>query len=150
MAQSLAKIILHIVFSTKKRVRLIVPEVEKSLHAYIASICNAQGCHAFRIGGTSNHIHIACALSRTITVSKLLEEIKSHSSKWIKQQDPRCARFSWQGGYGVFSVSESHLGRVVNYIDRQKEHHHEKTFEDELIALLKEYGIEYDEQYIWE
>jgi putative transposase len=150
MPQSLAKIMLHITFSTKKRVPLIIDEVEKNLHAYIASMCNALGCHAYRVGGTSNHIHIACRLSRTITVSDLLEDIKSHSSKWMKKQHPLCAHFSWQNGYGAFSMSESHLKRAVTYIDNQKEHHREKTFEVEYLGLLKEYDIEYDERYVWD
>ena len=122
----------------------------KELHAYIATICRNHQSEAFRVGGTENHIHIACTLPRTITVSKLLEEIKKSSSSWIKTKDAQCKNFSWQAGYGAFSLGQSQLGKLVHYIDSQKEHHQRKTFQEELKELLDKYHIEYDEKYLWD
>ena len=150
MAQSLSKILLHAVFSTKNRTKLILSEFENELHAYIASICRAHKSNAYKVGGTENHIHIACSLPRTITVAKLLEEIKKSSSKWIKDKSPRCSLFSWQAGYSVFSLGQSQLNNLIKYIEKQKEHHKSTTYKEELIEILKKYEIEYDERYLWD
>ena len=98
MAQSLSKILLHAVFSTKNRTKLILSEFENDLHGYIASICRAYKSNAYKVGGTENHIHIAYTLPRTITVAKLMEEIKKSSSKWIKKS-PGCSRRLWTGQF---------------------------------------------------
>ncbi|NLD93231.1 MAG: IS200/IS605 family transposase [Fibrobacter sp.] len=150
MPQSLSKILLHIVFSTKNRAKIILPELESELHAYLAEICRAHNCNAYRVGGTENHIHIACSLPRTITVSKLLEEIKTNSSKWMKSKSSKCSSFAWQSGYGVFSISQSHLQSLVHYIENQHKHHGIKSFEDELLEFFKSYQIEFDEKYVWD
>jgi putative transposase len=149
VAQSLSKILLHLIFSTKNRTDIIPPEIMNDLHAYLAGCCSKLGSDAYRVGGTSNHIHIACTLPRTTTVSKLLEEIKKSSSAWIKTQDIRCKRFSWQAGYGAFSCGQSQLNALIKYIDRQQEHHRKKTFEEELIEILTSYQVSYDRQYLW-
>jgi REP element-mobilizing transposase RayT len=150
MSQSLSKVILHAVFSTKYRAKQILPEYEDDLHAYIAGACRTYRSNAYRVGGTSDHIHIACSLPRTISVSKLLEEVKTSSSKWMKTKCPRCAGFAWQNGYGAFSVSQSQLGSLIRYIDNQKEHHRVTTYKEELIGFLDKYEIEYDERYLWD
>jgi putative transposase len=150
MAQSLSRIILHVVFSTRHREASIPNEVAADLHAYLAGICRALGSEAFRVGGTQDHVHIACTLPRTLTVSKLLEEIKSSSSAWIKTKDSRCRDFAWQAGYGAFSLGQSQLGALLQYIDRQVVHHQSTSFHDELLELLQKYGIEYDERYLWD
>jgi REP element-mobilizing transposase RayT len=150
MAQSLSKIILHLVFSTKGRAKLILPELRSDLFAYMAGICSSLKSHAFKIGGTDNHVHIACSLPRTITVGNLLEEIKSSSSKWIKTKNPRCSSFSWQAGYGAFSCGQSQLPVLIKYIEKQYEHHGNKNFEDELRELLNAYEVEHDERYLWD
>ncbi|NQT13193.1 MAG: IS200/IS605 family transposase, partial [Planctomycetes bacterium] len=123
MAQSLANVQIHLIFSTKNRVRLIRPEIEEELFAYLASVCRGCGCPAHKIGGTDDHVHVACSLSRTITLSKLVEEIKKRSSKWIKTKGPSYARFSWQAGYGAFSIGQSQLPALKRYIAEQREHH---------------------------
>jgi putative transposase len=105
---------------------------------------------AFRVGGTNNHIHLACTLPRTLTQSQLLEEIKKSSSAWIKKQSGGSGHFSWQAGYGAFSVSQSQLPALMRYIDGQEEHHRIKTFEQELVELLKKYRVGYDEKYLWD
>lgn len=150
MAQSLSKILLHIVFSTKYRAKLIVPECEQRLHAYMATTCRALGSQAFRVGGTSDHVHIACSLPRTVTVARLVEKIKGSSSRWVKQEFPRCSQFRWQTGYGVFSLGQSQLKHIVKYIEGQKAHHRQVALRDEVIGLLERYGVEYDEHYLWD
>ena len=102
------------------------------------------------MGGTEDHVHVACTLPRTVTVSKLLEELKSHSSGWLKRQHPQCVDFGWQKGYGAFSLGQSKLEALVRYIDHQKEHHATVSCEDEVRELLELYGIEYDERYLWD
>ena len=150
MAQSLSKILLHAIFSTKNRTKLILSEFENELHGYIASICRAHKSNAYKVGGTENHIHIACSLPRTITVAKLLEEVKKSSSKWIKEKSPRCSMFSWQTGYSVFSLGQSQLNAFIQYVANQKNHHKSKTYKEELIETLKKYEIDYDERYLWD
>ena len=150
MAQSLSKILLHVVFSTKNRKRFILPDLQKPLHAYLAGACRALGSEAYRVGGTEDHVHIACTLPRTLTVSKLLEEIKKTSSAWFKGQDPSCRGFAWQAGYGVFSLGQSQLAALVHYIETQEEHHQSISFEEELLTLFKRYAVEYNERYLWE
>ena len=149
MSQSLSRILLHLVFSTKNREPWIIESVHLSLHAYLAGACRSIGCEAYRVGGTEDHIHIACTLPRTLTVSNLLEEIKKSSSSWLKQQNGIPASFAWQSGYGVFSVGESQLPTLLRYIDNQKEHHRTRSFKEEYLEFLKRYGVDYDEKYLW-
>lgn len=150
MPQSLSKILLHIVFSTKNRRDSIPENISSELHAYLAGACRGQGSEAFRVGGTANHVHIACTLPRTLDVSKLIENIKKSSSIWIKQKDKKCQFFSWQAGYGVFSLGASQLKDVMKYIDNQREHHKKKTFRQEFLDILEKYEVEYDERYLWD
>jgi REP element-mobilizing transposase RayT len=89
-------------------------------------------------------------LSKKIALMKLLEEVKSHSSKWIKTKDERLRKFYWQGGYGAFSVNPAQVDVVKGYIENQHEHHKKKTFQDEYRAFLKKYKVEYDERYVWD
>ena len=105
---------------------------------------------AFRVGGTDNHVHIACTLPRTLTVSQLLEEIKKSSSQWIKKQGEASRQFAWQGGYAAFSLGQSQLSALVRYIDNQREHHRTRCFEEELRDLLEKYDLAYDERYLWD
>ncbi len=142
---SLGKILLHFVFSTKNRTNLIPSNQLAQLHAYIAGSLRNHESQAFRVGGTENHIHIACTLPRTITTAKLMEEIKRSSSKWMKQFEPD---FSWQDGYGVFSVSHSQLEKLIGYIDRQAEHHKQFSFIDELKLMCDRYGVSFEDTHI--
>ncbi|RRQ45939.1 IS200/IS605 family transposase [Chryseobacterium sp. SC28] len=150
MAQSLVKNYVHIIFSTKYRNDFIDENIEYELFAYIASICKDFDSPALKIGGTENHIHILCALSRKIALMKLIQEIKAHSSKWIKTKGKRYENFFWQDGYGAFSVSQNHIFATINYIKNQKEHHQNQTFKTELINILDQYKIDYDEKYLWD
>ena len=150
MGQSLVKNYIHIVFSTKHREALIYPPVEAELHAYLGGICKKLDCPVLKVGGYTDHIHILCMLSKKIALMKLMEELKSHSSKWIKSKGPGYKHFYWQDGYGAFSVNPSEVDKVIAYIENQHEHHRKKAFQDEYSAFLKKYKVEYDEKYVWE
>ncbi|HLN52247.1 MAG TPA: IS200/IS605 family transposase [Lentimicrobium sp.] len=150
MGQSLVKNYLHIVFSTKNRKPIISPDVQLQLHNYLGGICNNLDCQVIIVGGYNNHIHILCMLSKKIALVKLIEELKSHSSKWMKSKGEENRNFYWQDGYGAFSVNPSEIDRVINYIANQYEHHTIKTFEEEYLAFLKKYHVEYNEQYLWD
>jgi putative transposase len=150
MGQSLVKNYIHITFSTKYRQALITEAIEPELYSYLGGICNKLECTPIQIGGYNDHVHILCFLSKKIALMKLLEEVKSHSSKWIKTKGTEFTNFYWQDGYGAFSVNPKEVDVVVNYIKNQKEHHSKKTFQDEYRAFLKQYEVEYDERYVWD
>ena len=150
MGQSLVKNYIHLVFSTKHREALIHPPVEAELHAYLGSVCNNLGCTVTIVGGYTDHLHILCMLSKKIALMKLMEELKSHSSKWIKTKGAGYENFYWQDGYGAFSVNPSEVDRVIAYIANQHEHHNKKNFQDEYRAYLKKYNVAYDEKYVWD
>lgn len=150
MGQSLVKNYLHIVFSTKHRQEMIHSPVEAELHAYLGGICKNLECTPIIVGGYTDHIHILCMLSKKIALMKLMEELKSHSSKWMKTKAESLSDFYWQDGYGAFSVNPSEVDTVVHYIANQKEHHRKKTFQEEYRAFLEKYKVEYDERYVWD
>ncbi len=149
MPQSLARVYIHLVFSTKSRRPYLLDETRPSLHAYMATVLRNQGCVPLAINSVEDHIHLLFVMTRTVAISKVVERVKTSSSKWIKTQGPTYSHFAWQSGYGAFSVSESHLKRVETYIARQREHHKRKAFKDEFRALLLEYNVSYDERFVW-
>jgi len=150
MGQSLVKNYIHIVFSTKYREPLIHPPIEAELHSYLGGICNKLDCQVIKVGGYTDHIHILCMLSKKIALMKLLEELKSHSSKWIKTKGDKYHNFYWQNGYGVFSVKPSEIDTVAAYITNQHEHHSKQTFQDEYRFFLEKYYVEYNDKYVWD
>lgn len=150
MGQSLVKTYLHIIFSTKYRKPMITEDIENELYHYLGGICKNLDCQPVKVGGYINHVHILCRLSRNIAIAKLLQEIMSNSSKWIKTRGIQYQNFYWQNGYGAFSVNPSQINTVINYISNQKAHHRRKTFQKEYLAFLKKYKVEYDERYIWD
>jgi putative transposase len=150
MPQSLSKVYVHLVFSTKKHEPLITTGIQDRLFQYLGGICTGMECTPVQIGGYKNHVHILCLLSRKVTQMKLVEEVKKQSSKWIKTIDPCFSNFYWQDGYGIFSVNPSEKDVVIDYIRNQEEHHKTKTFKDEFRAFLKKYRVEYDERYVWD
>lgn len=150
MGQSLVKNYIHIIFSTKLRAPLILESIENELYSYIGGICKQLECYTVKLGGYIDHIHILCMLSKKIPLMKLLEEIKAHSSKWIKTKDDTLKKFYWQNGYGAFSVNPYEVDKVIAYIENQKEHHRKKTFQEEYRAFLKKYNVEFDEKYVWD
>lgn len=150
MGQSLVKNYIHMVFSTKHRHPLILPDIENELHAYMGGICKGLECPPIKIGGYTDHVHILCMLSKKMALMKLLEDVKSHSSGWIKTKGEEYANFYWQNGYGAFSVNPTEVDKVIDYIARQHEHHRQKTFQEEYRAFLKKYEVGYDERYVWD
>lgn len=150
MPQSLSSILVHLVFSTKRREPFIAPEVESELHAYLAAVFRECSSPAISINGTSNHVHALFALSRTMTVADLVEEVKKRSSKWVKTKGREHRHFQWQAGYGAFSIGQSNVPALKRYVAGQKEHHRRKSFEDEYRSLLERYNVTYDEKYVWD
>jgi len=150
MPQSLFKILIHIVFSTKNRIDLITPEIEPKLYGYIHGIVENNGSKLIIGNGTANHVHLLVSLGKKIDIPELIGDIKRDSSSWMKKQDANFHNFYWQKGYGAFSIGQSQVPMVINYIKRQKEHHKQQDFKDEFRALLRKYEIEYDERYIWD
>jgi REP element-mobilizing transposase RayT len=151
MPQSLAKVLIHIVFSTKHRTPWLKDrDVRKELHRYMMGTLQSLECWPSALDGVEDHIHILCQLSRKIAIMDLIEEVKTASSKWIKTKGVSYHNFHWQAGYGVFSVSESRRADVIHYIQTQEEHHQCLSFQDEFRALCERHGIEIDERYVWD
>jgi putative transposase len=150
MPQSLSKVIVHIIFSTKNREPWLDPDVRPRMHSYLATICRDLGAEFVRVGGVSDHVHIVTTLPRTTSQAEIVEHIKTVSSKWIKALDARYRGFFWQRGYGVFSLSPSQLDAVLQYIDAQQEHHRIRSFQDEYRDFLRKHGIDFDERYVWD
>lgn len=143
MAHSFSRIHLHLVFSTKDRRNAIAKEWQPRLWAYLGGICRNHEIIPLAIGGTENHVHLLIQLPPTIAPAKAVALLKANSSKWMGEQGHA---FSWQEGYGAFSVSSSNLDRVIRYIQDQDAHHRKTNFEDEFRALLRKHGVEYDLQ----
>lgn len=151
MPQSLAKILLHIVFSTKLRKPFLKNhQVRGELHAYTIGVLEALESPSLAINSVEDHIQILCLMSRKIALMKLIEEIKTSTSKWVKTKGATYRGFYWQGGYGAFSVSESILPEVARYIARQEEHHRRITFQEEFRQLCAKHGVPIDERYAWD
>ncbi len=152
MSQSVARVAIHIVFSTKHRKPwLQTRELRSDLFAYMATILkNNVDSPALIIGGVADHIHALCLLSRKFAIMKVIEEAKKETSKWIKKQSSGTNGFSWQSGYGAFSVSESNIPQVKRYIENQETHHKQFSFQDEFRELCKRHKIDLDERYAWD
>ena len=150
MAQSLAKIYVHAIFSTKHRLPCLTPEIRPELYRYASGVLKNIDCPAIQIGGTEDHMHILGLLSKNINPEEMIEKIKTPTSKWIKTKGEKWAEFHWQNGYGLFSVSQSNVQKVMAYILKQEEHHEKKTFQEEFRLFLKRYQIPYDERYVWD
>jgi REP element-mobilizing transposase RayT len=150
MSQSFSRVLVHLVFSTKRREPLITPVIQPQLHAYLAGTLNGIECPAIRVGGVEDHVHCLFALSRNWSIKEVVEKTKTSSSKWIKSHGPQFRTFHWQAGYGAFSIGQSGLEEVVAYIRNQAEHHKSMNFQDEYRALLERYEVEYDERYVWD
>ena len=140
---------MHAVFHIKYNLPKIRRQDKDELCAYIGAIIKDNQSIPIIINGVENHIHILFVLSKNVALAKIIEEIKRHSSRWIKTKGNYYSQFAWQGGYGGFSVSPSLHDKTKRYIRNQEEHHRKMTFKDEYLMFLKEYGIEYDERYLW-
>ena len=151
MPQSLARVLIHIIFSTKNRAPWLKRhELREAMNGYLVGALRNLDCSAIAVGAAEDHVHILCHLSRTLSIAGLLEEIKKTSSAWIKTQEPALGEFYWQSGYGAFSVSPSNVEQVEQYIANQEEHHRKVSFQEEFREFLKRHGVMYDERYVWD
>jgi REP element-mobilizing transposase RayT len=145
MPQSLSKVILHIIFSTKNREAWLDSDVRPRIHAYLATVCRNLGAELVRVSGVADHVHVVTTLPRTVSQAEFIEQTKKSSSKWIKALDSRYRGFFWQRGYGAFSVSPNQLDAVLLYVEEQPVHHRTRTFQEEYRELLRKHGVEFDE-----
>jgi len=150
MPQSLSRVILHIIFSTKDREPWLDREVRPRMHAYLSTICRDLDGEAYRVGGVADHVHVVTTLPRTVSQAELIEDMKKTSSKWIKELDARYRGFHWQRGYADFSVSPSQLDGVLDYVSNQEEHHRTRNFQEEYRDFLRKHEVEFDERYVWD
>jgi len=150
MPQSLSLVVVHVIFSTQDRFPCLGASLRPDLHAYLATVARNAGCECYRVGGVADHVHLAIRLSRTITIAQMVETLKTSSSKWIKTQATQLGGFSWQRGYGCFSVGPGDVEALCRYIDGQEEHHQSWTFQEEFRAFLVKYGVDFDEAYVWD
>ncbi len=151
MPQSLARVWLHLVFSTKERRAYLQQEpFREEMFRMLSHHVEQSGCVPVRSGGWIDHVHLVCGLSRTVTIAQLVENVKTETSKWAKKEPHSVSTFSWQAGYGAFSVSQSNLSRVVEYVESQVEHHQRQSFQDEFRELCAKHEIEIDERYVWD
>ena len=152
MGNSINRILVHLVFSTKRRRPFLTDETRPSLHAYMAGILRRLGCQVYAINSVDDHIHLLFALARMLSSSHTVSKLKSASSRWLKDQGGPLADFAWQAGYAAFSVPQARneIDELCRYIDRQREHHGVVDFESELRTMLDEAGIEFDEVFVRE
>src|SRR5271154_2586308 len=149
MATTFTKLLIHFIFSTKNREPLITATIESDLHAYMVGIARNLDCWTLAINGTADHLHLLISMSKKLTVVDLMENVKKSSSRWLNENARLPTKFHWQDGYAAFTIGESGVAGLTQYIQRQKEHHRKMTFKEELVRLLKKYNVEYDERYIW-
>jgi putative transposase len=151
MPQSLAKIVVHTVFSTKERRPFLRDKpLREELHRYLGGILTNLDSQPIIVGGVEDHVHLLCALARTCNAAEMVKELKRGSSLWIKTKSAELRDFAWQNGYGIFSIGFSQIPSAKEYIAKQEEHHRKVTFQDELRQLLRRYAIGFDERYVWD
>ena len=147
--QSFTKLFAHLIFSTKNRMPLLDDTIRSRVHGYLATIVRSMDSSYVVVGGVADHVHILFDLGKMHTPVEFVEQIKRESSKFVKTLGPNYHNFYWQRGYGMFSVSPTHLETAEQYVRNQEEHHQQKSFQDELREFLNKYGVEYDEQFVW-
>jgi REP element-mobilizing transposase RayT len=151
MPQSLAKILVHTIFSTKERRPFLRDKsLREELHRYIGGVLAKHDCQPLIVGGVEDHVHILSTLSRTGTAAEMVKEAKRGSSLWLKKQDAALADFEWQNGYGIFSIGYSQIEVARQYIANQEAHHQTVSFQDEFRDFLRQYAVEFDERYVWD
>jgi len=150
MAQSLAKVLIHLVFSTKRRAPMLPETPYIALHAYAQGIFQSQKCHLIEMNNVSDHVHILFDLHRTEALSHVVMHLKKGTSRWLKDQSPDYRDFDWQEGYGAFSVGRSQRDQLVGYIRKQQQRHARISFQDEFRKFLQMYEIDFNERYVWD
>jgi REP element-mobilizing transposase RayT len=148
MSHSLSSLLTHVIFGTKDRIPCISNNIQSELWRYIGGIVRELEGSALIVNGMADHAHILLQLPSSLSIADAMRVAKTNSSRWVREKWPG-ARFSWQTGYGAFSVSRSNVPDVMEYIRKQDEHHKRISFQDEFLALLKKHGVTYDEKYIW-
>ena len=148
MSQSFTNLLYHIIFSTKDRRPLIKLEYQPRLYEYIGGIIRGTGGISLGINGTDDHVHVLAKLRPDRALSDVLRDLKANATGWMHEVFPRLADFYWQRGYAAFTISQSNLKQVHQYVADQKEHHQKVSFREEFIGFLKANGIEYDERYL--
>ena len=149
MGSTLTNLLSHIIFSTKDRQSLITDTIQDGLYNYLGGIIRGEKEILLAVGGMQDHIHLLAKFKADVSMSKMMKRIKGNSSHWINEQRLGAIHFSWQDGYGAFSVSQSQHKSVSQYILTQKEHHRKKTFQEEFLEFIKLQNIEYNEKYLW-
>jgi REP element-mobilizing transposase RayT len=150
MAQSLAKNLIHLIYSTKERQPFLGEAIREELHRYSAGILASLDSPSLLMNSVADHVHVLFNLHRTKALADVVMELKRGSSKWIKTKGAQFSAFRWQNRYGAFSVSQSSVPEVRDYILGQAEHHRKTSFQDEFRAFLRRYEIEFDERYVWD
>jgi REP element-mobilizing transposase RayT len=150
MPQSLARLLVHVVYGTKHRQELLPAEPYVDLHKFIRGVLLEVKCHLVEMNNTADHVHVLFDLHRTEALSHVVMHMKSASSRWLKQQSTAFKSLTWQDGHGAFSLGESQREAAVQYVRDQQNHHRTRSFEDEFRELLHKYRIEYDERYVWD
>lgn len=149
MAHTFTNLLTHVVFSTSGRAPYLTDEIRSDAHAYVGGILRELKAVPIAVGGTSDHLHLLTRLPANLALAECIRVVKTNSSRWIKERWPKSSAFAWQAGYGAFSVSESNRLAVIQYIHNQAHHHQRSSFEDELLALLRRHGVDFDERYLW-
>ena len=150
MSHSFTSSLYHCAFSTKGRRRLITPALQSRLWPFMGGIARQNDMKALVIGGVEDHVHLLLSLPSTLAIAKAIQLVKGGSSKWVHDTFPEHRAFGWQEGYGAFSIGVSQTDRTIAYINSQADHHRKKTFQEEMLAILKRHGIQYDERYLWD
>jgi len=150
MPQSLAKNLVHLIYSTKERRPLLEDAIREELHKYSCGILREQESPALVVNSVADHMHLLLVLSKNKALAEVVREVKKGTSRWLKTNGAQFADFEWQNGYGAFSVSQSVVTEVRNYIEGQAEHHRKVGFQDEFRAFLRRYEVEFDERYVWD
>ena len=150
MSSSHHGILIHVVFSTKQRFKILHKDWRDDLFAYMGGIATEHKSKLLRSGGVEDHVHLLMKIHPKFAISDTIKLIKGNSSRWINDNKKIAARFEWQRGYGAFSVSESMSNTVKRYIENQEEHHRQQSFEDEYITFLNKHNIEYDRRYVFD
>ena len=150
MSQSLTRLYAHLVFSTKNRHAFLDETIRSRVHGYLASVIRDLESPWVVVGGVADHVHILFDMGKMVAPVKFVEQVKRESSKFVKTIDKKYARFYWQRGYGMFSVSPKDRDEAERYVRNQEEHHRKLTFQDEYRAMLRHYDVDYDEQYVWD
>jgi putative transposase len=150
MAGTYTNLLYHLVFSTKNRLPMISNALREDLYSYIGGIIRGEGGVLLEINGMSDHVHLLVKLKPSKSISEMLNRIKAKSSKWLNEEKLKLQKFGWQDGFAAFTVSESQVELVRQYIRDQQEHHRRISYQDEVRALLEKHGVEFEERYLWD